>query len=152
IDAILIRIDSPGGSYVGSDTIWREVERAKAAKKPVIVSMGDVAASGGYFIAMPADYIFADAGPITGPIRVLAGKMVISGASDKLDVHWDRITAGESAGLFSSTRDFTPKELARMNQIMDVVYADFTGKAAEGRKLAPEKLEKVARGRVWNGT
>jgi protease-4 len=152
VDAIIIRVDSPGGSYVGSDTIWREVVKAKESKKPVVVSMGDVAASGGYFIAMPADYIFADPGTITGSIGVLSGKMVIAGASDKLDVHWDRITAGESAGLFSSTRDFTPKELARMNQVMDTVYADFTGKAAEGRKLDPDKLEKAARGRVWNGT
>jgi protease-4 len=152
VNAIILRIDSPGGSYVGSDTIWREVIRAKDSKKPVIVSMGDVAASGGYFIAMPADYIFADAGTVTGSIGVLAGKMVIGGASDKLDIHWDRISAGESAGLFSSTRDFTPKELERMNQVLDVVYADFTGKAAEGRKLDPEKMEKAARGRVWNGT
>ena len=99
VAAIIIRIDSPGGSYVASDTIWREVIRAKQSKKPVIVSMGDVAASGGYFIATPADRIFAEPGTITGSIGVLGGKIVIAGVSDKLDVHWDRVTeAGDSAG------------------------------------------------------
>ncbi|TAL02943.1 MAG: signal peptide peptidase SppA [Rhodospirillaceae bacterium] len=151
VAAIIIRIDSPGGSYVASDTIWREVVRAKQSKKPVIVSMGDVAASGGYFIAMAADRIFAEPGTITGSIGVLSGKIVIGGASDKLDVHWDRITAGESAGLYSSTTDFTPKQLARLNEVMDTVYTDFTTKAAQGRKVDVETLEKSAHGRVWSG-
>jgi protease-4 len=151
VAAIILRIDSPGGSYVASDTIWREVVRAKESKKPVVVSMGDVAASGGYFIAMSANRIFAAPGTITGSIGVLSGKMVFAEASEKLNINWERVAAGESAGLFSPLRDFTPQELARMNQIMDIVYADFTTKAAQGRNLDPADLEKVAKGRVWTG-
>jgi len=152
VDAIILRVDSPGGSYVASDTIWREVVRAKASKKPFVVSMGDVAASGGYFIAMPATRIFAAPGTITGSIGVLSGKMVFADASEKLKINWERVSAGESAGLFSPLHDFTPDQLARMNQVMDVVYTDFTTKAAQGRNLDLAEMEKVAKGRVWIGT
>jgi len=152
VAALIIRVDSPGGSYVASDTIWREIVRARQSKKPVIVSMGDMAASGGYFISMPADHIFAEPGTITGSIGVLTGKITVGGASDKLDVHWDRIASGESAGLYSPVTDFTPKQVARLNEIMDTVYGDFTTKAAQGRRLDVDALEKSARGRVWNGT
>jgi protease-4 len=151
VAALLIRVDSPGGSYVASDTIWREVGRAKEKKKPVIITMGDMAASGGYFIAMPADRIFASPATITGSIGTYSGKMVVSEASEKLNINWDRVTAGESAGMFSSMRDFTPPELARLNHMADVVYDDFTAKAARGRKLELPQLEKNARGRVWTG-
>jgi protease-4 len=152
VEAIVLRIDSPGGSYVASDTIWREVVRAKEKKKPIIASMGNTAASGGYFIAMAADRIFADAATITGSIGVLSGKLVIAGISEKLDVNWDRISFGESAGLFSSNTDFNPRELARMNQVMDAIYADFTTKAAQGRGKPVEEFEKYAHGRVWVGS
>jgi protease-4 len=151
IAAVLIRVDSPGGSYVASDTIWREVVKAKDKKKPVIVSMGNLAASGGYFISMPADRIFAQPATITGSIGVVMGKVVVGGAMDKLDINFERITFGESAGIFSSTTDFTPQQLARLNQMLDATYADFTGKAAQGRGKTPEEIEKVARGRVWSG-
>ena len=151
VEAIVLRVDSPGGSYVASDTIWREMVRAKEKKKPVIVSMGDTAASGGYFIAMPADRIFASPATITGSIGVLTGKLVVAGLSEKLDVNWDRIAFGESAGLFSSNTDFNPRELARLNEVMDAAYADFTTKAAEGRGKPVEELEKNAHGRVWSG-
>ncbi len=151
IDAILLRIDSPGGSYVASDTIWREIMKAREKKKPVIVSMGNVAASGGYFIAMPADRIFADAATITGSIGVFSGKVVIDGALAKLDIGHEQVTFGESAGMFSATRDFSPRDLARLNQMLDATYADFTGKAAQGRGKTPAEIEQVARGRVWSG-
>jgi protease-4 len=151
IAAVLIRVDSPGGSYVASDTIWREVVKAKDKKKPVIVSMGNLAASGGYFISMPADRIFAQPATITGSIGVVMGKVVVGGAMDKLDINFERVTFGESAGIFSSTTDFSPAQLARLNQMLDATYADFTGKAAQGRGKTQEEIEKVAKGRVWSG-
>ncbi len=151
VEAIVLRVDSPGGSYVASDTIWREIVKAKEKKKPIIASMGNTAASGGYFIAMAADRIFASPATITGSIGVLTGKVVIGGLSEKLDMHWDRISFGESAGMFSSVTDFNQRELARLNQVMDAIYADFTTKAAEGRGKPVEELEKQAHGRVWSG-
>lgn len=151
IAALLIRVDSPGGSYVASDTIWREIVKAKERKKPVIVSMGNTAASGGYFIAMPADRIFAQPATVTGSIGVVMGKVVIGDALDKLDITLDRVTFGESAGTFSSTTDFSPQQLARLNQMLDATYADFTAKAAQGRGRSVEEIERVARGRVWSG-
>lgn len=151
VAALLIRVDSPGGSYVASDTIWREVVKAKEKKKPVIVSMGNAAASGGYFIAMPADRIFAQPATVTGSIGVVMGKVVVGDALDKLDINRDQVSFGESAGLFSSTRDFSPQQLARLNQMIDATYADFTAKAAQGRSKSIEEIEQVARGRVWSG-
>lgn len=151
ISAILLRVDSPGGSYVASDTIWREVVRAKEKGKPVIVSMGDTAASGGYFIAMPADRIFASPATVTGSIGVFTGKMVIGDALAKLDINRERITFGESAGMFSATSEFSPNDIARLNRALDMTYADFTGKAAQGRGKTVEEIDKVARGRVWSG-
>ncbi len=151
VDALLIRVDSPGGSYVASDIIWREVKKAKATSKPVIVSMGNAAASGGYFISMPADRIFAQPATVTGSIGVLLGKMVIGEAADKLGVNFERITFGESAGMFSSTTNFSQRERARLDQMLDATYEDFTSKAAEGRDMSLEEIDAVARGRVWSG-
>jgi protease-4 len=151
IAAVLIRVDSPGGSYVASDTIWREIVKAKDKKKPVVISMGNLAASGGYFIAMPADRIFAQPATVTGSIGVVMGKVVVGGAMEKLDINWDRVTFGESAGMFSSTTEWTPAQLARLNQVIDATYADFTTKAAQGRGKTIEEIEKVAKGRVWSG-
>jgi protease-4 len=151
VAAIVLRVDSPGGSYVASDTIWREVVLAKEKKKPIVASMGNTAASGGYFIAMAADRIFADPATVTGSIGVITGKLVVAGLSQKLDVNWDRIAFGESAGMFSATSEFSPPQLARLNQAMDAVYADFTAKAAAGRGKPVAELERSARGRVWTG-
>ena len=100
---------------------------------------------------MSADRIFADAGTITGSIGVIMGKVVLAGTSQKLDVNWDRISFGESAGFFSSQTEWNQRELARLNQIIDATYADFTGKAAQGRGKPVEEFEKYARGRVWTG-
>ena len=152
IDAILLRIDSPGGSYVASDTIWREIVRAKEKGKPVIVSMGNTAASGGYFIAMPADRIFASPATVTGSIGVFTGKMVVGDALAKLEINRERITFGESAGMFSATTDFSPRDLEQLNRMLNATYADFTSKAAAGRGKTVEEIHKVARGRVWSGT
>ncbi|CAA7620524.1 signal peptide peptidase SppA [Magnetospirillum sp. UT-4] len=151
VKAILFRIDSPGGSYVASDTIWNEVRRARAAGKPVVASMGAAAASGGYFVAMAADRIVAQPGTITGSIGVFTGKVVLAEFWQKLGITWDEMHRGDNATMWSMNRPFPPQAWDRVNAMLDRIYADFTGKAAEGRRMAPEKLEQVARGRVWSG-
>lgn len=151
IEAILMRIDSPGGSYVASDTIWREVIRAQERGKPVIVSMGNTAASGGYFIAMTADTIFAQPGTITGSIGVIASKFVFEGALEKLGINWSTLTYGENGDIFSIARDFDEGELARLNRTLDIIYEDFTTKAAQGRDMPLEEMQRLAKGRVWSG-
>jgi protease-4 len=151
IDAILIRIDSPGGSAVASDTIWREIVKAKEKKKPIIVSMGDTAASGGYYIAMAADRIFAQPATVTGSIGVFTGKVIFGDALTKLDINHERVAFGDSAGTFSAITDFSPKDVERINRMLDATYADFTSKAAEGRGKTKEEIDKIARGRVWTG-
>jgi protease IV len=151
VKAILFRVDSPGGSYVASDTIWREVVRARQAGKPVIVSMGDLAGSGGYFVAMAADKIVAQPGTITASIGVLGGKMLTSGLWNKVGVSWDEVHDGASATMFTGTQDYTPAEWSRFQAWLDRVYVDFTGKVAEGRKLPKEKVLEIAKGRIWSG-
>lgn len=151
IEAILMRIDSPGGSYVASDTIWREVVRAREAGKPVVVSMGNTAASGGYFIAMPADTIFAQPGTITGSIGVIANKFVFEEALEKLNINWTTLTYGDNGDIFSIARNFNEAELARLNRTLDAIYDDFTTKAAQGRNMSVEDMHAVAKGRVWSG-
>jgi protease-4 len=149
--AILLRVNSPGGSYVASDTIWREVVRARAAGKPVVVSMSDVAASGGYYIAMAADVIVAQPGTITGSIGVIEGKPVLGEALSRAGVSSDSIIQGAHAAMFSQLKPFTEDEWALISQHLDHIYADFTGKVAEGRRMTPERVHELARGRVWTG-
>jgi len=151
VKAILFRVDSPGGSYVASDTIWREVVNARKAGKPVIVSMGDLAGSGGYFVAMAADKIVAQPGTITASIGVLGGKMLTSGLWDKVGLSWDEVHQGNNATMFTGTQDYTPAEWARFEAWLDRVYVDFTGKVADGRKLPKEKVLQIAKGRIWSG-
>lgn len=151
VKAIILRIDSPGGSYVASDTVWHAVHAARAAGKPVVASMGARAASGGYFIAMAADKVVADPASLTGSIGVYSGKFVLTGLWDKLGVAWDRVAAGAHAGGDSMNRDFTPDEYKSFEAGLDRVYADFTSKAAADRGLSNEKIDQVARGRVWTG-
>ncbi|MGB9071135.1 MAG: signal peptide peptidase SppA [Terriglobales bacterium] len=151
VKAILFRVDSPGGSYVASDTIWREVVNAHNAGKPVIVSMGDLAGSGGYFVAMAADKIVAQPGTITASIGVLGGKMLTSGLWDKVGLSWDEVHQGNNATMFTGTHDYTPAEWARFEAWLDRVYVDFTGKVADGRKLPKEKVLEIAKGRIWSG-
>ncbi|MGC1786011.1 MAG: signal peptide peptidase SppA [Terriglobales bacterium] len=151
VKAILFRVDSPGGSYVASDTIWREVVRARQAGKPVIVSMGNLAGSGGYFVAMAADKIVAQPGTITASIGVLGGKVLTSGLWDKVGLSWDQVHQGENATMFTRTEDYSPAEWGRFQAWLDRVYVDFTSKVAEGRKLPKEKVLEIAKGRIWSG-
>ena len=152
--AVVLRVNSPGGSYTASDVIWREVVKLRAAGKPVIVSMGDVAASGGYFIAAPADVIVAQPGTITGSIGVFMGKPVLRELFGRAGVSMDTVADGagaETATMFSSSRPFSEAEWARINEWLDAVYADFTQKVADGRRLSVEQVHELARGRVWTG-
>jgi len=149
--AIVLRVNSPGGSYVASDTIWREVVRARASGFPVVVSMGDVAASGGYYISMAADEIVAQPGTVTGSIGVLTGKPVLGEALGRAGVSSDLISHGAHAAMFSQLRPFSTDEWALVNDWLDHIYADFTGKVATGRGMTPEQVDQVARGRVWSG-
>jgi protease-4 len=149
--AIVLRVNSPGGSYVASDTIWREVVRARNAGKPVVVSMGDVAASGGYYIAMGADAIVAQPGTVTGSIGVLSGKPVLSDLLGRAGVTTDSVTEGAHSGMFATTRPFSEEEWALVNDWLDHIYADFTGKVATGRRMSADRVHELARGRVWTG-
>jgi protease-4 len=151
VDAILLRIDSPGGSYVASDTVWREVVKAKESGMPIIASMGNTAASGGYFIAMAADHIFAEPGTITGSIGVISSTLVAKDAFDKLDINWVTLIYGENGDMFSITREPTEAEMDRLSRTLDAIYEDFTTKAAVGRDMPINDMRQIAKGRVWSG-
>jgi protease-4 len=146
--AIVLRIDSPGGSAVASDLIWHEVVKIK---KPIIASMGDVAASGGYYIAMGADRIFAAPNTLTGSIGVVGGKPAINGFFDKIGVNTEVISRGKNSGIFSMVHPMNAEERAVWKKMMEEIYAQFVAKAAEGRKMPREKLEELAQGRVYTG-
>jgi len=151
VRAILFRIDSPGGSAVASETIWREVVRARERGKPVIVSMSSTAGSGGYYIAAPADKIVAEPATLTGSIGVLAGKLVIAELLNKLRINVDTVERGANSGMFSALRDFTPAERQRLDAFLDQTYRGFKAHVAAGRRLSDEAVEAVAKGRVWSG-
>jgi protease-4 len=152
VKAILFRVDSPGGSYVASDSIWQEVSRARKAGKPVVVSMGNVAGSGGYFVAMAADKIVAQPATITGSIGVLAGKMILTDLlENKLGVTHDAVQFGKNATFWSTNKDYSPEEWARFQAWLDRIYDDFTSKVALGRKLDKAKVLEIAKGRIWSG-
>ncbi|MFG1974604.1 signal peptide peptidase SppA [Nonomuraea fuscirosea] len=150
VKAVVFRVDSPGGSYVASDTVWREVTLLREVK-PVIVSMGDLAASGGYFISMAADVIIAQPGTLTGSIGVYGGKPVLSDLLEKLGVTSELVAEGANAGMFSTTRGFSTEQWERINAWLDRIYDDFTGKVATSRNLSRERTHELARGRVWTG-
>jgi protease IV len=147
--AIVLRIDSPGGSAVASDLIWRETVRAN---KPVIASMSDVAGSGGYYIAMGAKKIYAAPTTLTGSIGVIGGKMVTRGLYDKIGLNSEVISRGANAGAMSSKQPFSPGERKVWMELLDDTYHQFVSKAAEGRKMKYEHLESLAQGRVYTGT
>ncbi len=152
IKAIVIRVDSPGGSGLASDIIWRAVENAKA-KKPVVVSMSDVAASGGYYIAAGAHKIVAEPSTITGSIGVFAGKPVMKGFYDWIGVSNEYILRGKQAGMFRESEKFTPEERAKFEEVIKrTYYEDFVPKVAKGRDKTPEYIDSVAQGRVWTGS
>jgi protease-4 len=150
IKAIVLRIDSPGGSAIASDVIWREVSLTRNAK-PVIASMSDVAASGGYYIAMPAHAIVAEPATLTGSIGVVMLKFVIDGTLKKLGVNMEGVSKGRYADLYSPVRAFSPEERARIQEHMQATYDTFVEKAAAGRNTTPERIDAVAQGRVWTG-
>ncbi len=151
VKAIIFRVSSPGGSYVASDTIWRETVRAKTLGKPVIVSMGNLAASGGYFVAMHAAKIVAQPGTITGSIGVLGGKMLTRKLFEKLGVTYDAVKSAANADMFSDIDDFSAHGWQRFQSWLDRVYVDFTAKVADGRGLPLEKVLSIAKGRIWTG-
>ncbi len=151
VQAILFRVDSPGGAYMAADTVWREVERASQAGKPVVVSMAGQAASGGYFVAMPAARIVAQPGTVTGSIGVFAGKAVSEALWQKLGITWDEVHAGARATMWSQIRDYPTGAEERFSQFLDAIYDDFTAKLARGRRLTGAQVDAVARGRVWSG-
>jgi protease IV len=151
VKAIVLRVDSGGGSVVGSEVIRREVELANAVK-PVVVSMSDVAASGGYWISAPARKIVADRNTITGSIGVLIGKMNVSGLYNLLGMSTDSVATSDNASLFSAQQNFTPSQREYIQKSLDQTYADFTKGVAEGRKMTVEAVDKVGKGRVWSGS
>lgn len=136
---------------MASDTIRRETVRAKEAGKPVIASMGDVAGSGGYFVAMAADKIIAHPGSITGSIGVVAGKMVVSDLWNKMGVNWGELTTHRNADLWSSTREYSPEQWERIQAWLDEVYEDFVQKVSQDRELDLEGVRRAAKGRIWSG-
>jgi protease IV len=150
IRAVVLRVDSPGGSGTASDVIWREMELCRK-QKPVIVSMGDVAASGGYYIAMAGDQIVAEPGTITGSIGVFGGKFSLRGLYDKIGLSEEIVTRGKNAALFSDYRPWDDAERARVHALMASFYEDFVQKAAKGRNKTYEELDAIAQGRVWTG-
>lgn len=151
VKAILFRIDSPGGSPEASETIRRALIHAKAKGKVVIVSMGDVAASGGYWVAMNADKIIAEPGTLTGSIGVVGGKFILGGLAQKLGVSVETIKSSENAGMWSMVDDFSPAQRDRVNALLDQTYHDFVFNVAEARKIPLEKMPDIAKGRVWTG-
>lgn len=151
VKAVVLRVDSPGGSYVASDAIRREILALRGSGRPVIASMATVAASGGYYIAMPCDVVVASPTTLTGSIGVLAGKQVVKEALGRVGVRIDSEAVGAHAEMFSSQQPFTEEEWARLEGWLDEVYDDFTSKAAADRGMPVERLRDVARGRVWTG-
>lgn len=149
--AIVLRVDSPGGSYVGADAIWHDVRAAREAGKPVVVSMGNIAASGGYYVAAPASHIVAAPGTITGSIGVASGKFVLEGLWENLSINFEGVQAGEQADFWSPHSDFTEEQWAQFQGFLDDTYADFRGKVQTGRDLNDQEIERATRGRVWTG-
>lgn len=151
IKAIVLRVDSPGGSGLASDIIWHAVEAANQ-KKPVVVSMSDVAASGGYYISASAAKIIAQPSTITGSIGVLAGKPVMRGFYDWLGISNEYVLRGKTSGMFRETEKFSDEERAKFEEwIKSTYYDDFVPKVAKGRKKDAQYIDSVAQGRVWTG-
>ena len=150
VAAVVVRIASPGGSGVASDLMWHELLRTRE-QKPVIISMGDIAASGGYYLALAGDQVFAEEGTITGSIGVIAGKAVLHDLYTRLGVRKEILTRGRRAALFSDYTAFTPEERERLDFEIQAFYQDFIEKVARCRSLSPEAVEPNAQGRVWSG-
>jgi protease-4 len=153
IDAIVLRIDSPGGSSVASDVIWRElsITRDERPSRPLVASMSDLAASGGYYIAMPSQAIVAQPGTLTGSIGIYTGKLVMDGAFEKLGIATGKVQSGANADIYSPVERFTPAHREKIDEVMRAFYDGFLDKAARSRNTTRERIEAVAGGRVWTG-
>ena len=153
IKAIVLRVDSPGGSSVASDVIWRElsITRDENPNRPLIASMSDLAASGGYYISMPAQIIVAQPGTLTGSIGIFGGKVAIGDTLGKVGITTETVQSGKNATLSSPFVPFTPEQRERLMAYMNVFYQGFVEKAAESRHTTPERINAVAQGRVWTG-
>lgn len=151
IKAVVLRVNSPGGSGSASDNIWHAIEKIKAKGIPVVVSMGNYAASGGYYISMNSDYIFANPGTLTGSIGVFGGKINIGGLYNKIGINLHTYKRGAYSTLFSSTDDFSDAEKAKYQEFLESFYKTFVTKASEGRSMEYDALHAVAQGRVWTG-
>lgn len=151
VKAVILRVDSPGGSPSASETILRGVLKVQEAGKLVIVSMGPTAASGGYWVASSADEIFVLPATLTGSIGVLGGKVALGALWDKVGVNWDAVRWGKNAGMWSSNTPFSAGEAERINAMLDRVYEAFVARVSEGREMSVAEVEAVAGGRVWTG-
>jgi protease-4 len=150
VKALVLRVNSGGGSVFASDEIWREVART-VGRKPIIVSFGDVAASGGYYIACAADSIFAMPNTITGSIGIVSGKLDLSGLYDKVGLDKEVITRGRYANLYSSDGTFNDDERAAIRAQMTRAYDHFVELVADGRHLTTDSVNAIGQGRVWSG-
>jgi protease-4 len=151
VKAVLLRVDSPGGSAFASDEIWRAVEEFQQSGKPVVVSMGGVAASGGYYVSSGADAIYASNSTITGSIGVIGGKFSLAGLYDKIGVNYELYNRGRNAAMFSMSKPFDDTEFAAFDKLLGDIYNQFTNKVAIGRGMSQDDVYDVARGRVWSG-
>ncbi|HEX7536800.1 MAG TPA: signal peptide peptidase SppA [Dermatophilaceae bacterium] len=152
VRAVVLHVDSPGGSAVASETIWREMCRVRDAGKPVVVSMGEAAASGGYYIACPADVIVALPSTLTGSIGVFGGKLVVHELFERLGLSTGAVSHGARSLMFSARRGFSDEERERLAATIDAIYDDFVAKVARGRGRPVAEIENIARGRVWTGS
>jgi protease-4 len=153
VKAIVLRVDSPGGSSTASDVIWRElmITRDQKPSRPLVTSMSDLAASGGYYVAMPAHVIVAQPATLTGSIGIYTGKFVISETLAKLGINTETVTSGPNADIYSPFSRFSPAEQAKIEQSMQSFYNQFVEKVAEARHTTPERIDAIAQGRVWTG-
>jgi protease-4 len=152
VKAIVLRVDSPGGSAIASDLIWRRLEGFNDNGIPYVVSMGSVAASGGYYISMGADRVFAEPTTITGSIGVIGGRFILGDAYEKLGLKKEYIAIGENTGLMDESRPWTSRETKILVRSLDDVYDTFTSKAAAGRGMKQSRIKELGGGRVWSGT
>jgi protease-4 len=153
VQAIVFRVNSPGGSATASDQVWNAIERAQKKGKPVVINMSGVAASGGYWVAMGADKIIAEPTTITGSIGVVGGKLILKGLYQKLGINVGELSVGsDKQHMFSVQHPFSPSEFLALQKVFDAVYGDFTRKVSDGRKIPLEKVRELAKGRVWVGT
>jgi protease-4 len=153
VRAIVLRVDSPGGSSIASDAIWRElmIARHERADRPIVASMSDLAASGGYYISLPAQVIVAQPSTLTGSIGILGGKFVTGGVYEKLGAHIDSTSIGKNAEINSPARRYNPEELGKLQEQLQAFYDQFVEKVADSRHSTPEKIDAIAQGRVWTG-